>query len=43
MHDRVVGVDRCRPRVSASRAGGETTAASHSEDGLDQEGKKETE
>ena len=35
VHDSVVGVSRCRPRVSASRSGGETTAASHSEDSLD--------
>ena len=34
MHDSVVGVGRCRPRVSTSRSGGETTAASHSEDSL---------
>ena len=35
VHDGVVGVGRCRPRVSASRSGGETTAASLSEDSLD--------
>ena len=40
MHDGVVGVGRCRQRVSASRSGGETTAASHSRDSLDQEVKK---
>ena len=33
----------CEPRVSTSRLGGETTAASHREDSLDKEGKKETE
>ena len=32
MHDIVVGVGGYRPGVSASRSGGETTAASHSED-----------
>ena len=41
VHDSVVGVGRCGPRVSASRSGGETTAASHSEASLDLEGKKE--
>src|SRR4029434_11120604 len=35
MHDSVVGVSRCRLRDSTSRSGGETTAASHSEDSLD--------
>ena len=34
MHDSVVGVGRRRPRVSTGRSGGETTAASHSEDNL---------
>ena len=33
-------MDRCRQRASASISGGETTAASHSGDCLDQEGKK---
>ena len=30
----VVGVGRCRQRISASRSGGETAAASHSADRL---------
>ena len=30
----VVGMGRCRQRISASRSGGETTAASHSADRL---------
>ena len=28
MHDSVVGMGMCRPRVSASRSGGEATATS---------------
>ena len=39
MHDRVVGVGRCRPKVSASRSGRETRAVSHSRDSLHKEGK----
>ena len=35
MHDSVVGMDRCRQRVSASRSGRETKAVSHSGDSLD--------
>ena len=42
MHDSVVGVGRCRPRVSATKSSGEITAASHSNGSLDEEGKKET-
>ena len=34
MHDSMVGMGTCGPRVSTSRSGGETTAASHSEDSL---------
>src|SRR4029434_8803866 len=42
MHESVVGVSRCRLRDSTRRSGGETTAASHSEDSLDDEATEET-
>ena len=43
VYDGMVEMGTCRPGVSTSRSGGETTAASHSEDSLDWERKKESE
>ena len=40
MHDSMVGMGTCGPRVSSSRSGGETTAALQSRDSLAYEGKE---